>query len=124
VLVTSERLQSASHMHHQLMRVCIILHAFHTYIHCKYHHPCIMVYASFGQHHDNCIVSYAPFQSCMESSILVLHHHCNHTLQRCITFMVIYRALYSEYSILSLFLNCIGINRLVLQSTSSSSFRQ
>jgi hypothetical protein len=32
----------------------------------------------------------------MESSILMLHHHCKHTSQQCITFMVIYRALHSE----------------------------
>jgi hypothetical protein len=83
-------------MHHQLMRVCIILHAFHTCIHCKHHHPCIMVYASFGQHHGNCIVSYAWSRSCMGSLILMLHHHCNHTSQQCIMFIVIYRTLHSK----------------------------
>jgi hypothetical protein len=55
----------------------------------------------------------------MESFILMLHHHCNHISQQCIMFMVIYRALHSEWSILSLLLDCIDINRHVLQSTSS-----
>jgi hypothetical protein len=55
-----------------------------------------MVYASFGQPHGNCIVSYASSRSCMGSLILMLHHQCNQTFQQCIAFMVIYQALHSE----------------------------
>jgi hypothetical protein len=55
----------------------------------------------------------------MESSILILHHHCNHASQQCIMFMVIHNGHCTlSWSILSLFLDCI--NRHVLQSTLSS----
>ena len=77
------------HVHLKLMCVCIIFYASHTCIHQEHHHFCIMVYASLGQHHGKCIVSYAPFHLHMEHSILVLHHHCNHPSLGCIIIMAI-----------------------------------
>jgi hypothetical protein len=68
-----------------------MFYAFPMCIHCKRRYPCIMVYASS--------------RSCMGSLILMLHYHCKHTSQ------TVHHV--HDWSILSLSLDCISINRHV-----------
>jgi len=123
VLVTRERLRGMNHVHHQLMHVRIMLmHLIHAYI------ESIVILASWCMHH---------WASIMAIALCHMHHFTRawNTPSLCCTIIAIIHLnsaswswLYIEHctlswSILSLSLDCIGINGHVLQLASCKSFR-
>ena len=79
-------------------------------------HPCIVVYASLGKYHGNCIMSYASFHLLREHPIIVLHQQYNHTSHGCIIIFVgaslsWLSSIYTlSWSIVSLFLGMVALH--------------